>query len=52
MNVILGDSGIATQLNTPEFEALRTMLNRGGDMAAMARMLEFPERLNMALSGT
>lgn len=49
MNVILGDSGIATQLNTPEFEALRTMLNRGGDMDALSRLLEFPEKMNMAL---
>jgi len=49
MNIILGDSGIATQLNTPDFEGLRSMLNRGGDMAAMARLLEFPEKLNMAL---
>ncbi len=49
MNVILGDSGIASQLNTPEFEALRGMLNRGGDMNAMARFIKFPERLNIAL---
>lgn len=49
MNVILGDSGIATQLNTPEFEALRAMLNRGGDMNAMASLMQFPEKLNLAL---
>lgn len=49
MNVILGDSGIATQLNTPDFEALRGYLNRGNGMDALARLLQFPEKLNLAL---
>lgn len=49
MDVILGDSGIATQLNTPEFEAIRTKLNRGDSMGAMSGLLELPEKMNMAL---
>ncbi len=49
IDVVLGDSGIATQLNTPEFEALRKYLERGESMSAMQRLLQFPEKLNMAL---
>jgi hypothetical protein len=49
MDVILGDSGIATQLNTTDFEAIRNYLNRGDSMSAMSRLLELPEKMNMAM---
>ncbi|HXG86526.1 MAG TPA: major capsid protein [Pyrinomonadaceae bacterium] len=49
MSVILGDSGLASQLNTPDFDALRRYLSRGQDMDALSRLLEFPEKFNTAL---
>ena len=49
MQVILGDSGIATQLNSPEYDALVDMLNRNASMDAMTQLLQFPAMLNRAM---
>lgn len=49
MQVILADSGIATQLNSPEYESLVDMLNRNASMDAMTQLLQFPAMMNRAL---